>query len=60
MAEEIKHADVLSEGLLLTLRDGREALIKHDDVIDCAEKTAAFERAEEIRSKSGVEDQLPD
>ena len=59
MAKEIKYADVLSKGLLLTLKDGREALINHDDVIDCAEKTAAFDRAEEIRRESAVEDQLP-
>jgi hypothetical protein len=56
MADGIKHADVLSDGLLLTLKDGREALLKHDDVIDCAEKTAAFDRVEEIRRKVEAED----
>jgi hypothetical protein len=32
MAREIKHADELSEALVLTLEDGRKAIIKHEDV----------------------------
>lgn len=49
MADEIKHAGVLSGGLILiVLSDGREALVKHDDVIACAVKTASFERADQV------------
>jgi hypothetical protein len=40
MSKEIKDTDILSDGLLIVLEDGREALLKHEDVVDCAEKTA--------------------
>jgi hypothetical protein len=59
MAREIKHADVLSEALVLTLQDGREAIIKHKDVIECAENTASFQRALEMRSRALEEDEEP-
>ena len=44
MQDELKHADVLSEGLLVTFKDGREALIPAKDVLACAEATQAFDR----------------
>ncbi|WP_041592640.1 hypothetical protein [Terriglobus roseus] len=60
MANEIKHADVLSEELLLTVDDGSVAIVKHQDVIECAQKTAGFERAEEVRRQADKEDQSTD
>ena len=48
MGKQIDAADILSQGILVFLKDGREALLKDEDVIDCAEKTGAFERAEAL------------
>jgi hypothetical protein len=59
MAREIRHADVLSEALVLTLEDGREAIIRHVDVIECAENTASFQRAQEVRRQTQEEDEDP-
>ncbi len=52
MSNEIKHADVLPDGLFVTLKDGREALLSGQDVIDCAEKTGSFEHAAEARAEA--------
>ena len=56
MCDVLKHADVLSDGLLLTFRDGREALIDGKDILVCAEETSAFERVK-MYQKEEAEDQ---
>ena len=52
MNGEIKQAEVLPDGLLISLTDGREALLNAADVLECAEKTGAFERAERVLKDS--------
>lgn len=48
MSNEIKGAEVLPDGLLLFLKDGREAILNEADVLECAEHSGAFERAERV------------
>ncbi len=50
MSYQIKHADVVPDGLFVTLKDGREALLNEQDVIDCAEKSDAFAQASQVRA----------
>ena len=53
---KIKHADVLSDGLLITFADGREALLNEEDVWKCAESTGAFLRLEEFKREANEDD----
>lgn len=45
--EGIKHADVTSEGLIVTFRDGTAGIIRSDDLRDCVEKTDGFAKLKE-------------
>ena len=55
MSELLKHADVLSEGLLLTFQDGREALIEGKDLLACAEQNNAFERVKPFQEQAAAD-----
>lgn len=51
------HVDLLSDGrLLLALNDGREALVRDEDVIECAEQTKGFESVEELKRQANEAD----
>jgi hypothetical protein len=52
MTKALTSVDLLPDGLLLLLLDdGPQALVNHGDVIECAEKTEASEKAEKHRWK---------
>ena len=44
MAYQIKCADVVSGGLLLTFANGREAFLDEEEVLTFAEQSGAFKR----------------
>ena len=54
--EGIRHAEVTSEGLIVTFDDEREGLIKSEDVRDCVEKTGGFEKLQEWQEDAPAED----
>lgn len=65
MAEIIKHVELVPEGILLELQDGREALLDADTITHCAETMGGFERLSALRDElrletddDGVSDQL--
>ncbi len=65
MAETIKHVELVPEGVLLELQDGREALLDTDTITHCAETMGGFERLSTLRDElreetddDGVSDEM--
>jgi hypothetical protein len=50
--DEIKHAEVTSEGLIVTFKDGREGLIRGEHLRDCVEKTDGFAKVAALQVES--------
>ena len=48
----IKHAEVTSEGLIVTFDDGREGIIRSTDLRVCVEQTGGFEKVKEWQDES--------
>ncbi len=43
MTARVEHVEIVADGILLYFKDGREALLTEDSVVQLAETTHAFE-----------------
>ncbi len=57
MSDRIKHSEVMPDGLYITFKDGREAIVADADIQDCAENSHGFEKATDARKQSDADDQ---
>ncbi len=56
MSDRIKHSEVMPDGLYITFKDGREAIVADADIEDCAEHSHGFEKATDARKQSDADD----
>ena len=51
MDKVIKHVELVPEGVLVEFKDGREALLDSETVVQCVEQTGAFDRLSTLRDE---------
>ena len=56
MDDTVKHAEVPSEGLVVTFYDGREGLVRGEELLQCVETTNGFAKLDDLKEDLALEE----
>ena len=51
MDDTVKHAEVTSEGLIVTFQDGREGIVRGEELLECVETMEGFAKLDDLKKE---------